>query len=358
MDMTMDKKATTATTSTTKPSRVYLDVTNACQLRCRHCCTDSGAPFEDELELGEILEVIDQVHGMGIANLVLSGGEPLLRADLGAIIERARGLGLEVTLLTNGLLIDERWAGRLIEQGVRVKISLDGATARTHDFLRGEGTFVRTCQVLRRLLRAGATDLTVHYTVHRKSFLELAVLPDLLRRLGVPNLVIGTIKPSGRAQVNAELLIPPGMVPYVHQKVNAIKRRAGISVLQFSDRGWGEFGCPASCNKLGITASGRLTTCAFFGESFLGGSVRESTLEELWRDHLERGDIFVANKTCARCAALQACGGGCRARALYYYGDLNATDPYCCALYSKQLFLQRHREVLLAARKSPLGAFA
>lgn len=344
--------------ATKKPSRVYLDVTNACQLRCRHCCTDSGVPFEDELALGELIDVIDQVYGMGISNLVISGGEPLLRPDLCAIIERACGLGLEVTLLTNGLLIDEQWAGRLVELGVRVKISLDGATARTHDLLRGEGTFVQTCEVLRRLLLAGASDLTVHYTVHRKSFLELAALPDLLCRLEVPNLVIGTIKPSGRAQINADLLIPPSMVPYVHQKVNAIKRRAGISVLQFSDRGWGEFGCPASCNKLGITASGRLTTCAFFGESLLGGSVRESSLEELWRDHLERSDIFVANKTCARCAALEACGGGCRARALYYYGDLNATDPYCCALFEKQLFLQRHRDVLLAAQESPLGAFA
>ena len=341
-----------------RPSRVYLDVTNACQLRCRHCCTSSGAPLEDELTTGEILDVIDQVHRMGIPSLVLSGGEPLLRPELDAIIDRARGLGLEVTLLTNGLLIDERRARWLVARGVRVKISLDGATARTHDFLRGAGTFARTCEVLTSLLRAGANDLTVHYTVHRQSFLELAELPGLLASLGVPNLVIGTIKPSGRARSNADLLIPPRMVPYVHQKVSAIKRRAGLGVLSFSDRGWGDFGCPASCNKLGITASGRLTTCAFFGERFLGGSVRESSLEALWQDHLERGDMFVANQTCARCPALTACGGGCRARALHYHGDINAIDPYCCALREKQVFLGRQREVLQAARERPLEAFS
>lgn len=341
-----------------KPSRVYLDVTNACQLRCRHCCTSSGVPFPDELALGEILDLIDQVQGMGITHLVLSGGEPLLRPGLPAIIERARALGLEVTLLTNGLLIDPLWAGRLVEWGVRVKISLDGATARTHDLLRGEGTFLRTCAVLGDLLRAGAHDLTVHYTVHRRSFLELAALPPLLSRLGVPNLVIGTIKPSGRAQHHGELLIPPRMVPYVHQRVNAIKRRAGIRVLQLTDRGWSDFGCPASCNKLGITASGRLTTCAFFGEELLGGSVRELPLEDLWRQHLERSEMFVANETCARCPALAACGGGCRARALHYHGDINATDPYCCALVEKHRFLQRHHELLLGARQSPGRAFA
>jgi radical SAM protein with 4Fe4S-binding SPASM domain len=339
------------------PSRVYLDVTNACQLRCRHCCTDSGIAFEDELALGELLDVVDQVRGMGISSLVLSGGEPLLRPELPAIIDRARGHRLEVTILTNGLLIDETWARRLVEWGVRVKISLDGATSRTHDSLRGEGTFGRTCDVLKRLLRAGASDLTVHYTVHRRNFLELAALPELLSRLGVPNMVIGTIKPSGRAQVNADLLIPPRMVPYVHQTVSAVKRRAGLGVLSFTDRGWGDFGCPASCNKLGITAFGRLTTCAFFGQTFLGGSVRQSSLQDLWRDHLARSDMFAANETCAACPALEACGGGCRARALHYHGDINATDPYCCALHEKQLFLRRHREVLLAARESPLRAF-
>lgn len=342
----------------TRPSRVYLDVTNACQLRCRHCCTTSGARLEDELTTAKVFDVVDQVHRMGISSLVLSGGEPLLRPELDAIVDRARDLGLEVTLLTNGLLIDGRRARRLVAQGVRVKISLDGATAQTHDFLRGAGTFARTCEVLGTLLRAGAHDLTVHYTVHRESFQELAALPGLLRRLGVPNLVIGTIKPSGRARVNADLLIPPRMAPYVHQTVSAIKRRAGLGVLGFSDRGWGDFGCPASCNKLGITASGRLTTCAFFGERFLGGSVRELPLDELWREHLERGDMFVANETCARCPALVACGGGCRARALHYRGDINAIDPYCCALREKQLFLDDQRGVLRAARERPLEAFS
>jgi radical SAM protein with 4Fe4S-binding SPASM domain len=334
----------------TIPSRVYLDVTNACQLRCRHCCTSSGQRLEEELTFTELCRVIDEVREMGIKSLVVSGGEPLLRPELGAILAHARGLGLELTILTNGLLIDERWARILVELGVRVKISLDGATAATHDALRGEGTFAGTCAVLERLRRAGARELAVHYTVHRRNFRELAALPALLARLGVPGLVIGTIKPAGRARENEALLIPPRMVAFVHQRVSAIKRRAGVELLAFGDRGWGGFGCPASCNKLGLTASGRLTTCAFFGADLLGGSIRESSLEALWRGHLA-SDRFVANERCAGCPELARCGGGCRARALHYHGDLNATDPYCCALVEKQRFLARQRTLLLAARR-------
>ena len=339
------------------PSRVYLDVTNACQLRCRHCCTSSGAPRADELELDEILSVVDQVRAMGVERLVISGGEPLRRPGLATILEHARSLGLQVTLLTNGLLIDEDWTQRLVALQVRVKISLDGATAATHDFLRGKGAFERTCAVLRGLSAAGAPDLTVHYTVHRKNLAELSSLPDLLSRLGVKNVVIGTIKPSGRARSNHQLLIPPHMIPYVQQRVRAIQRHAGITLCQLQDRGWEGFGCPATCNKLGLTASGRLTTCAFFGQEYLGGSIRQHSLETLWRDHLTRGDMFVANASCASCPSLARCGGGCRARALYYQGDINATDPHCCAFSNKQAFLDSHSPQLEAARQGDLGAF-
>lgn len=340
-----------------KPARVYLDVTAACQLRCRHCCTSSTHPLKDELSFEEIQGIIEQVKTLGVSNLVISGGEPLLRPELYEILAKARHLDLNVTLLTNGLLIDEMWARRLAELSIRVKISLDGVSAATHDYLRGQGTFAQTLQVLRLLLSEGA-DTAVHYTVHRRNFLELDELPSLLSHLGVQNLVIGTIKPAGRAVINAELLIPPRMVPFVHARVNTIKKRAGLRIMEFADRGWGQFGCPATCNKLGITANGRLTTCAFFGPELLGGSVREHTLKELWQAHLERRDLFLINEKCRTCPALSRCAGGCRARALYYHGDINAPDPYACALYEKKIFIDRHRRRLLEARQNLLEAFS
>jgi radical SAM protein with 4Fe4S-binding SPASM domain len=165
----------------------------------------------------------------------------------------------------------------------------------------------------------------------------------LLASIKVRNLVIGVIKPSGRAAANQSLLITPPMVPYVRRKMETVAASEAIIFENFTDRGWQGFGCPATCNKLGITATGRLTTCVFFGGELLEGSIREHSLASLWREHLARADMFVANQQCARCPNLSASGGGCRARALYYNGDVNSTDPYCCALYKKKLFLERHR---------------
>ena len=337
------------------PSRVYLDLTNACQLRCRHCCTSSGRPHEDELTLGEILDLLDQIHAMGVRSVVFSGGEPMLHPRLRTILHHSRALGLAVTVLTNGLLMNQRWAALFAELGVRAKLSLDGTTAPTHDWLRGRGTFDATLAALKTLLAARAPDVTVHYTVHRLNFRELPRLPSLLARLGVSNVVIGTIKPSGRAARNQGLLIPPRMVPFVHARVSSVKRASGIRVVAYSDRGWGDFGCPATCNKLGITATGRLTTCAFFGDRLLGGSVRKQSLEELWRSHLARDDVFSVNPTCASCEALPQCNGGCRARALYYAGDINAPDPYACALFERAKFLNAQKRLLLSLRRTMLA---
>jgi radical SAM protein with 4Fe4S-binding SPASM domain len=341
-----------------KPSRVYLDVTNRCQLHCRHCCTNSGQPLDDELSAAELLSIIDQVCRMGIPNLVISGGEPLLRRELPDLLEHATRLGFKVTLLTNGLLITEGFARSLAAWGVRVKVSLDGATAATHEYLRGPGTFDETLGALRRLVAVGAAELAVHYTVHRGNLHELQAVPALLGELGVQNLVVGTIKPSGRALLNGQLLISPRMVPYVQQRVGALKGSKEIRIQHLSDKGWDGFGCPAVCNKLGITASGRLTTCAFFGPEMLGESIRSHPLEELWQRHLVEGSRFAANATCSACLDLPRCGGGCRARALYYRGDINAPDPYCCAFHEKKLMVERNRDLLNVALRDPLGAFA
>jgi radical SAM protein with 4Fe4S-binding SPASM domain len=224
-----------------------------------------------------------------------------------------------------------------------VKISLDGVTPETHDFLRGRGTFDKTLEVLSLLRSAGAEGLVVHYTVQRKNCVELLKLPGLLATLGVRNVVVGIIKPSGRAKVNDALLIPPSMIPYIRQKIDAL-----------ADYG---FGCPATCNKFGITATGRVTTCAFFGQELLGGSIREYPLATLWERHITGNDIFVANEQCAHCPSLPNTGGGCRARSLYYHQDLNGVDPYCCALYQKKLFLEKHRLLLQNALQNRENAF-
>ena len=136
------------------------------------------------------------------------------------------------------------------------------------------------------------------------------------------------------------------MVPYVRQKIEILARSEDITLQQFSDKGWEGFGCPATCNKFGVTAAGYTTTCAFFGLELLGNSIREYSLSDLWEQHIAQGDKFIANEQCAQCPILAVSGGGCRARALYYHKDINGTDPYCCALHQQAVFLEKHNRIV------------
>ena len=325
-----------------KPSRIYIDITNQCQLRCLHCYASSGAKRDGELTLAEIKNLIDQVCEMRVKNVSFSGGEPLMRAELPEILEYARKKDLNTALLTNGLLINEEWAKLFAKLNIRVKMSLDGATAKTHDYLRGKGSFEKLKKAISHLRQAKVDDIALHFTIHRKNVKEILLLPELLHQLGVRNLVVGTIKPSGRAAINSELLLPPAMMPYIQQKVSLLSLSEYVNIQQFSEKGWDGFGCPATCNKLGITATGNATVCVFLGPDFIGNSIRDYSLAELWEQHLAQEDFFVANDKCAKCPIVSDTGGGCRARALYYHQDVNATDPHCCALYEQSLFLEKY----------------
>jgi len=89
----------------------------------------------------------------------------------------------------------------------------------------------------------------------------------------------------------------------------------------------------------------------FLGDDLLGESVREHGLAELWAQHLGR-DAFSVNPECARCPNLARSGGGCRANAIHFRGDRDAVDPYCCAYYGKQLFIEGNRPLLETAQRS------
>lgn len=314
------------------PNRLYLDVTSLCNQRCLHCSVEAGEESPGLLSLEEIFDVLHQARTIGIGKVVFSGGEPLARKGIFEILEHCRGLGMEVTVLTNGSLINSAAVDFFKAQVIHIKISLDGASEETHDYLRGKGAFSHLMKVLKLLERLPDHLKSLHFTIHRKNIQELLVIPELLEKVKIRNLMIGTIKPSGRAALNRELILPPQMTPYVRQMIQKVKSDPRICVQEFASKGWEGFGCPAVCDKFGLSADGRATTCVFLGKDYLQKSIRETSLENLWSQYLGAENLFKVNDTCAACSWLEKTGGGCRARAKYFYGDINAPDPTCCAM--------------------------
>jgi sulfatase maturation enzyme AslB (radical SAM superfamily) len=143
----------------TRPSQVYIDITSRCNCRCVMCHVWKSEPG-DELSTRQWVDVLRDIArwpGPG-TKVNISGGEPLLRADLPELLGEATRLGLAVGFVTNGSLITEELAATIVDSGVfNVNVSLDSLDPAIHDRLRGvAGTTTKALAAFEHLAAAAA----------------------------------------------------------------------------------------------------------------------------------------------------------------------------------------------------------
>jgi MoaA/NifB/PqqE/SkfB family radical SAM enzyme len=123
-----------------KPIYICAKMTMRCNSRCVHCNIWKMEHNERDLSTEQWLKALRGLRGwLGRFRMVFTGGEALLRGDMTLILEHAVKMGISVELLSNGLIIDEALAGRIVATGIdQVTISFDGATPAVHDLFRGD----------------------------------------------------------------------------------------------------------------------------------------------------------------------------------------------------------------------------
>ncbi|MFH1259468.1 MAG: SPASM domain-containing protein [Elusimicrobiota bacterium] len=206
------------------------------------------------------------------------------------------------------------------------------------DNRRHKGNFNLVLNCLNILKEAGVERRSIHFTVNRTNIGDILQLPYFLQQINVPNVVIGIIKPTGRALEHPEILIEPQLVLLVKERIRTISANKFLNICQYTENNWQGLGCPAGNTKCGITAEGKITSCVFLGKEYEGGNIKISSLEYLWNNDAALNTLRTlhGNETCANCPILLQCSGGCRARAIYFNKDINASDPYCCEI--KKIF--------------------
>lgn len=174
-----------------RPAFIQVNLTTRCNLRCR-ICTNFQYPSDPGQELTgkEIKAVILQGQKMGIRQIVFSGGEPFLRDDLFEILEFIKENTLmKVTITTNATLIDAGMAEKITDAGsiANLQISLDGASEKTHDSVRGQGTFAKTIQAIKLLNQARNNTLSIgaSFTIIAANYAEMPAFLDLCRQLNI-----------------------------------------------------------------------------------------------------------------------------------------------------------------------------
>lgn len=316
------------------PLRISLNITRKCNLNCKDCFADAGNPDPNELTTKELFNLIDQMKKAGTFFLVIGGGEPLIRNDLFQIIKYAKENFIAVSIITNGLLVNKEIAKKLNKFDLdKINVSIDGL-GKNHDYIRGKGTFKKTIEKIKILRKyCPTTKLALKVTVNSLNINEYKELIKLAESLLCDIIRFTPILLLGRTKNHQDLLI--NQKDYLHflKNIQNIKSKITVEFPGKNDeRKWfahsKEFGCHCGKEVCWITQSGDFYPCIFFGEKFIIGNIRNENLLSLWTKAKNKVKLC-GNKICNTCPKFNNCRGGCRARALWEYEDINAIDPFC-----------------------------
>jgi radical SAM protein with 4Fe4S-binding SPASM domain len=334
------------------PKTLTLAITGACNLACSHCWVEAGAADSaehvPEKTLRRLIEEFVELGGVGIR---LTGGEPLCHPGWLGLLRFACAQGLsEVSLQTNGMLFSEEEVAALREldfPGLAIQISLDGATASTHDLVRGEGAFQGVLDGLRQLIRGGlAPRLTLFFTEMRHNLEELPAVLELAADLGIGSVVTGTLVLGGRA-TEGSLVSAPTPDQYLslldrfdaEPRFRELYEKIGkVAALEWRVAETPRAECCTFVENPYLTPTGRLYPCVLcHTDAFAVSGVFEKKLADvfaegapLWSTLLDISRIRAdALPECRDCPGRQVCAGGCMGRAWGSCGDLRAADDRC-----------------------------
>jgi len=321
--------------------RCTLAVTEACNLECRHCYIRAEhSRKEAELtpeEYSAIAHELAQLRGQPDTQFFITGGEPLLRHDIGDIIAALSHCGEKVALTTNGLLLTPTIAKQLAKHQVEVAISLDGPSPAIHEYIRGAGTFASAVAAVR-LLNTHGIPVTLDSVVCRHNFPYLPNLFRLALELGVRELVLTNVVLIGRAADNRYLLKPVELYE-LYQTVEKLCQEDSrfAQLAQDNLDAWLPYrtrwpNCGAGQEMIYIASNGDVFPCSNLTQPcFVAGNIRQATLAEIW----EESPVLRSLRTikpvqihvdCQRCSYTDICHGGCLAE---MDRDFSRAHPQC-----------------------------
>ena len=325
-----------------RPLGLLAELTHRCPLGCPYCSNPTSyGPVEEELCGDEWRRVFEEAGELGVLHALLSGGEPLLRADLADLVAAARRAGLYTNLITSGLGLTPRRAEELRGAGLdSVQISLQSDEADVADWVAGVPAHAAKLKAAR-LVRELGLPLTINVVIHRHNIDHTASIIHLAESLGAHRLELANVQFYGWAFRNRN-----GLLPSVAQieRAESIAAEAGarlqgrMTILYvrpdyYGDRpkacmgGWGR-------RYLTVDPVGDVLPCptarAIPGLRF--DNVRHRSLAWIWADsdafNRFPGTVWMP-EPCRSCDRREVDFGGCRCQAALLTGDAAATDPAC-----------------------------
>jgi heme b synthase len=339
---------------------VAWEVTRSCNLACIHCRASSQyGPYPNELPTDQGFKLLDDIAAFSKPVIILTGGEPLLREDIFEIASYGDKKGLRMVLATNGTLVTEGTARRMIEAGIkRVSISIDGEDAQSHDaFRKVAGAFDGALAGIEAMKTAGM-EFQINTTITKANLDQIQGIMDLSIGLGAAAHHIFLLVPTGRGKEMSEQAISPGdyektlnwfyeeglhcpiqlkatCAPHYYRIFQQKSKGSGIRGHGSGKEGTGSplhamtRGCLGGSSFCFISHTGQVQPCGYLELDC--GQIKEDGFQDIWNNSpifQSLRDLNQYKGKCGRCEFIKVCGG-CRARAYEITGDYLAEEPFC-----------------------------
>ena len=344
-----------------RPTTLLAELTHRCPLHCPYCSNPlEMVRAQGEMSTEDWKRVFTQARELGVLQLGLSGGEPMVRKDLEELATHARGLGLYTTLVTSGLGLTRTRAERLREAGLEhVQISIQDADPEIAEKIAGVSS-VKQKQAAAAIVKELGFAFSINVVLHRANLDRIGPIIDLAAELGADRLELANTQYYGWAIENRALLMPTREQLARAQATaeDAMRRYRGKMQILFvlpdyfekypkpCYGGWGRLYLVVAPDGKVLPCHGatQITTLTF-------DNARDRSLEWIWHESgafkAFRGDDWM-REPCRSCPRKTVDFGGCRCQAFALTGAAENTDPVCV--------LSPDRGVIDAAVAAPIDS--
>lgn len=295
---------------------IYL--TQACNLRCKHCFMLSGVKLDNELGAEQWKEILRDFKSIGGENVTFTGGEPLMNPAFEDIVKYASSIGLSVTILTNGLLWTDKLIDSLYGHVNQIQISLDGINEQTNASVRGKGVFNKVVENIIKIANRGyrtsvATTFTLENLTAETRFLYAELVSMIKQKSKTPIFFKITKKMiDGRNTHYTKEDAEKYYDEVIKIEKNVEEHAREQNFMEGHQPNFVDSNC--GMGGLSISADGKAYYCNRISEVDCYGSVLDMPLShfiEIGKEISKRTGVDNI-EPCKRCYLRYICGGGCR----------------------------------------------
>ncbi len=329
------------------PDEVFFEITERCNLKCKHCYNNTVRKNRNELSFKDISKLLKELRTNGCFNVNIGGGEPTLRPDLIKIISTGKKLNLRMSISTNCTTMTDSFAKKLKKAGINsIQISLDGPEP-INDCIRGKGYF-KKAQLVAKIFKTNKIPFAISLVPLATNYKEILKTAKIAKTWGAERFRSTRTIPSNDFSKN-NCINKPQYIEVLNQLVNAKKletKKFKVDIDesfkclsdelfkgQIFSKAFDPFDnsktCVAGRSLCGVLADGTMTPCAYL--RIPCGNIKKTGFLNVWCNSKVLNEIREGNiSTCNGCKHyLNGCKGGCRAVSYYTNKNLFGKDPLC-----------------------------